>query len=195
MLKISGNIAKINGNWLNAVPGSGPEPEPPTPGPVLNEVTIGNQTWLANNLDYDDGGEGIVKLDNVTYRNNAFNLGTQYFYTYDAMTRIANLIEGWHMPSQAELNTLISTAGIENLKSDKPVSQTAWDSPGTNSTGFNLYCVIPLNANQSYAEIYADWDIFTTIRTTDGYKSIWSDTYMDNYNYDGVYFPFRLIKD
>lgn len=193
MLKVGNNIIKLGGNWLNAVPGSGPEPEPPTPSPVLNEVTIGNQTWLANNLDYDDGGEGIVKLDNVTYYGR--NIGTHYFYTYDAMTRIANSIEGWHMPSQAEWNTLISTAGIENLKSDKPTSQTMWDSPGTNSTGFDLYCVVPLNADKSYTALLDDYGKFTSFRTTDGYKTIWSDSYIDNYNYDGVYFPFRLIKD
>ncbi len=35
-------------------------PDPPTPpGPTFDEVTIGNQTWMAKNLAIDDGQGGI----------------------------------------------------------------------------------------------------------------------------------------
>ena len=64
-------------------------------------VIIGNQTWMAENLSIDDGGEGI------TY--NPEN--RQYYYTWDAAMRVAKSITGWHLPSAEEWNTAAEACG------------------------------------------------------------------------------------
>lgn len=112
--------------------------------PVIEEITIGNQIWMAKNLSIDDGGEGIStrELTNV----NGYNLGTQYYYTEAAAARIANSIEGWHLPTQAEIETMTnyiySSAGLK-LK-----STYAWsDYNGNSGNGTDIYgfCALPVS--------------------------------------------------
>lgn len=64
-------------------------------------VTIGNQVWMAENLNVDDGGEGI-------YHNSENN---ETYYTWDATMRIANSIPGWHLPSTLEWNEAALACG------------------------------------------------------------------------------------
>jgi len=77
------------------------------PAPVLEEVTIGKQTWLAKNLAIDDGGDGIYTR--------VLNYGqsdvTEYYYNWDAAMRIAESLEGWHVPTLIELQTLLYVCG------------------------------------------------------------------------------------
>ena len=56
----NGNILRTNGMMWGA-PNPGPQP-----GPTWDETTIGDNTWAAENLAYDDGGEGILIVPNVT---------------------------------------------------------------------------------------------------------------------------------
>lgn len=55
-------------------------------------VTIGDATWMAENLAIDDGGDGIFKNEE----------NGEYYYTWDAAMRIAKAIPGWHLPSAVE---------------------------------------------------------------------------------------------
>lgn len=112
--------------------------------PVIEEITIGNQIWMAKNLAIDDGGEGIStrELTNV----NGYNLGTQYYYTEAAAERIANSIQGWHLPTKAEVDTMTryiySSAGLK-LK-----STYAWsDYNGNSGNGTDIYgfCGLPVS--------------------------------------------------
>lgn len=94
-------ITDIGGKWL-----SHEETPSPTPTPTFDEVTIGTQTWTKYNLNYDDGLGGVhIVNDVVDIHDNHY--GTQYYYTWDAAIRIANNIEGWHLPSNNEYMTLI----------------------------------------------------------------------------------------
>ena len=115
-----------------------PRPAPPEPpGPSFDEVTIGSQTWMAKNLSIDDGGEGIYIFDNVTA--NDVNFGTIYYYTQEAANRIAGNIEGWHLPTIAELNSLQSYIGGSSSNANSLGSISGWQyHNGTNETGLNL---------------------------------------------------------
>ncbi|MCF8359210.1 MAG: hypothetical protein K9H26_10650 [Prolixibacteraceae bacterium] len=65
-------------------------------------ITIGDQNWLGRNLHWDDGLGGIRAY------NDDYSIGNEYGYLYnwDAAKRIADKINGWHLPSQGELHQL-----------------------------------------------------------------------------------------
>lgn len=92
-------ITDIGGKWLS-------HSDTPTP-PTLEEITIGTQTWTKYNLNYDDGLGGVHIVNDVVDIRDNHHYGTQYYYTWDAAVRIANSIEGWHLPSNSEYITLI----------------------------------------------------------------------------------------
>ena len=70
----------------------------------MKEVKIGNQTWMAENLNVNDGGEGIY----VNPKNG------ETYYTWEAAKRVAKSIEGWHLPSKEEWKTFTKNIN-ENL--------------------------------------------------------------------------------
>ena len=104
------------------------------------KVLNGNLRVMAENLAYDDGGDGItVKTINGI---------PVYFYTQAAAIRIANSIgDGWRLPNQTELNTALSNAGydIQGVKGSK-----VWATPGTNACGLNIYPVGYLSGSSWY---------------------------------------------
>ena len=100
----------------------------------LESVKLGNQYWTKNELSIDDGGDGISTANVVC---NGIDFGVKYFYTYSAAMRVANSIDGWHLPTSAELATLNANFGshIADLK-----STAGWynNGNGTDLYGFNL---------------------------------------------------------
>ena len=130
--------------------------------PSFDEVTIGTQTWMSVNLSIDDGGEGITKLENVTA--NGLDMGTQYYYTYDAAVRIANKLIGWHLPTDTEWNTLRNYAGGQSNAGTKLKSKSGWDD-GTNGTD-----------NYGFTSLPAGYVINGTNDFIGGYSSFWSST-------------------
>ena len=108
-----------------------------------NWVKIGDQIWTSKNLEIDDGGTGIYRVDNVTTPGGT-NFGTQYYYTPEAAKRIADTIPGWSIPrnGKGSINGigyklswyLLSFNSANTLK-----STYGWEmgTNGDNSTGFN----------------------------------------------------------
>ena len=94
------------------------------PGPQFQEVTIGSQTWTAEDLRIDDGQGGIT----VTQSGG-------YIYTPAAAARVASSINGWHLPSLSEFSTLANTVGHNN--GTNLMTNGAWWGATSNSTGFN----------------------------------------------------------
>lgn len=66
----------------------------------IKTVQIGNKLWMAENLAYDDGGDGI------TY--NPEN--KEYYYTWDTTKRVANKL-GWMIPSEEDWNKACEECG------------------------------------------------------------------------------------
>ena len=126
MLKFGNTYLKFQNNYLSKFH---KEPYP------FEEVQIGNQIWMAHNLDINDGGSGIrVKNDLVV---NGVTMPTQYYYTYPAAIRISESVYGWHLPTNDEWNTLISYIGGNNKGYDLQ-STSGWNvANGTNLYGFN----------------------------------------------------------
>ena len=63
-------------------------------------VNIGDTEWMAENLAYDDGGNGIYyNSDNG-----------EYYYTWDAAKRVAKKL-GWRVPSDEDWNKACEACG------------------------------------------------------------------------------------
>ena len=95
-------------------------------------VTIGSQTWMAENLNYDTGNSWC-------YDGNSNNCIT-YGRLYDWQTALTACPTGWHLPSDAEWTVLTNHLGGESVAGGKMKStSTLWDTPNNanNSSGFS----------------------------------------------------------
>lgn len=96
---------------------------------------------MSVNLDIDDGLGGIY-----AYNNNEANVATYgRLYTWDAAIRVAASIDGWHLPSYAELTTLVTYLGGETIAGGKVKESgtTHWLSPNTGATNETGFTALP----------------------------------------------------
>lgn len=116
-------------------------------------VKIGNQIWLAENLDYKFDGltvgtPGVPDEPSAWYYNNDETtygkVGKNYglLYNEQAMDMLvsqqAALIPGWHVPSIEEWNELASTIGGIGTAGGKLKSAVMWNkNAGTDDYGFS----------------------------------------------------------
>jgi len=128
--------------------------------PQFEEITIGTQTWKVKNLDVDDGGDGIYAYDD-----DEANVATYgRLYTWDAAIRVADSIDGWHLPSDAEWTTLTDYLGGESVAGGKlkEIGTEHWEAPNagaTNETGFTALPSGNRYINGSFYDIgrYGSW--------------------------------------
>jgi len=93
-------------------------------GTTYKTAQIGSQEWLAENLQLDDGGSGIYTGQSAPY-------ASEHFYTWDAAIRVAATVgDGWHLPTQAEFTTLVTTAGGRSVAGKALKSLSGWKSNG-----------------------------------------------------------------
>lgn len=97
LLKNTNKLLKYNGSLLNST-----QPTPP-----WEEVKIGTQTWMAKNLEYDDGLGGILIS---SYNLNGLDV-TAYYYHPSAVKRIEEHFNGWRVPNKNDFYTLFSNFG------------------------------------------------------------------------------------
>ncbi|MBA7580269.1 hypothetical protein ES708_22160 [subsurface metagenome] len=124
-------------------------------GNTYNVVKIGNQCWIAKNLEvkkYRDGTNIPEITDNTEwddattaawcyYNNNSSNQSTYgILYNYFAISNSKGLCpSGWHVPSNTEWNELFSNYGGVNIAGNalKETGTAHWlDGGGTNIDGF-----------------------------------------------------------
>lgn len=194
MLILNKNILTIGGNRLEG----GPLTPPTPPVPSFDEVTIGTQTWMSKNLDIDDGGEGIIVINNVLINN--VDIGPQYYYTWDAAYRISNTISGWHLPSKSEIETLVTAVGGRQ-SCTKLKSTYGWESgkEGTDDYDFKAFGSgnIYNNAVSNKGSHFYIWESDTDTTGQHYYLDVdytgWG-TYTRKFN-DSEQISVRLIKD
>ncbi len=88
-------------------------------GHVYKTVKIGNDWWLAENLDY--------KTPNSVYYNNNESAYKDYGRLYTWQDAQDASIPGWHVPTKDELQSLINYTGGDL----KETGTNHWDSPNT----------------------------------------------------------------
>ena len=159
----------------------------PRDGQVYKTVKIGNQTWMAENLNYTDGDSSYCYKDDSS---NCEKYGR--LYTWNAAIKAAPA--GWHLPSKEEWEVLISAVGGEDT--------TALNNlvVGGN-TGFNALTGIGTR-DESGAYHTVGKGAYFWSSTPDGDKDAWYCVLSKHRNKvhmvsrrmtDG--FPIRCIKD
>ena len=126
-------------------------------GNVYKTVTIGSQTWMAENLRSIKLSDGVAiqyVSDNSTwsnlttpgysyYSNDSTTYKAKYGALYNWYTVQTKKLcpTGWHIPSDAEWTTLATSLGVDSLAGGKLKETTSldWYVPNlyaTNTTGF-----------------------------------------------------------
>ena len=182
--------SKVLAFQIRLIKGDTP-PDPPAP--TFDEVTIGSQTWMSKNLSIDDGGDGIY-TQTVNYGQGDV---TEYYYTHAAAVRIANSVEGWHLPSISETNTLYNTVGSSNTGT-KLKSTYGWTSGnGTDNYGFSAFPA-GYRSNGAFRNFGTRGSFWTATESYPSYYIFEFDTgsSMTSYAVDGsIAYSVRLIKD
>lgn len=110
------------------------------PIPTSAQTNVGGGIWMNHDLDYDDGGPGIKRIDHPVYYYNYYKTeqsdpvllrvelpGPEYYYTLEAAHRVANKISGWHLPTNSDWNTYLGINGPFNQSYRKVISQNTRD--------------------------------------------------------------------
>jgi len=110
----------------------------PRDGKKYRTVTIGKQTWMAENLNYEASSSKY-------YDNNLAN-AQKYGRLYNWETAKMACPPGWHLPSDKEWQELVDFAGGEKIAGKKLKATNGWveNGNGTDEYGFSAlpggYC-------------------------------------------------------
>ncbi|MGD9329023.1 MAG: fibrobacter succinogenes major paralogous domain-containing protein [Cyclobacteriaceae bacterium] len=104
-------------------------------GKIYNSIKIGDQLWMAENLNYD-AGNGSYVYDNI--ESNAEIYGR----LYDWEVALDACPDCWHLPSEEEWEELFDFLGGMGVAGGKMKNNdtTYWENPNlgaTNSSGFS----------------------------------------------------------
>jgi len=110
-------------------------------GKVYKTVKIGNQVWLAQNLNYEAKGSKC-------YRNNETHCNT-YGRLYDWKTANKACPSGWHLPSQDEWQELLDFADGKKSMARKNVANKLKSKSGWNSEGIGDFEYWGNNCNRN----------------------------------------------
>jgi uncharacterized protein (TIGR02145 family) len=146
----------------------------PRDGRFYRTVRIGNQVWMAENLNYE-------AEDGKCYDNNK---SEKYGKLYDWETAKKVCPPGWHLPSDAEWDTLMNAVGGEETEDKYLKAKSGWNE---NSNGLDTYGFAALPGGKAdslgYYGIGSDgcWWSATEYDANDaGYMCIYSSCCMDN---------------
>lgn len=114
---------------------------------VYKTVCIGNQTWMAENLNYSAGGTIGVCYNNSSTNCNVLGrlygidelTGAQiYDYQQPSQASIRGICpEGWHVPNSREIDTLFAAIGGEAMANELK-ADSLWPGSHNDSYGFSM---------------------------------------------------------
>jgi uncharacterized protein (TIGR02145 family) len=190
-------------------------------GNVYRTVKIGNQWWMAENLKVTHyrNGEAIPNVTDAAawsnlssgaycdYDNNTTNVSTYgRLYNWYAVSDSRNIApSGWHVPTNAEWQTLADYLGGDSTAGGKMKESgtSHWSSPNTGATNESGFSGLPGGCRNYYGYFYSlgyfanFWSAHEYNAYYAWYRSLLYD-YLDltlNY-YDLQYgFSVRLVRD
>jgi len=160
-------------------------------------VVIGTQTWMAENLAYKAESGCYAYNDD---QNNVVIYG--YLYKWETAKNVCP--SGWHLPNDAEWNTLIDflgggSAASGKLKESDTTHWTSSDKSVTNETGFTALPGGNLGSNGTYHSIRNNGGWWSS--TENDVNSAWYRNISSKYNvsrystYKTNGFSVRCISD
>ena len=169
-------------------------------GECYDTVRIGAQTWIAKNLHYNDMDGGVYSYNDDTSISDEYG----YLYTWDAATRVDLLINGWHLPSLDEMNTLITHLGGSGIAGGKlkEAGYTHWISPNTGATNESGFTAIGSGQydydDLEYTKLNGGFWMWSTTFGEENYSTMslneeYGETYIVDFLNRAV--SVRLIKD
>lgn len=111
----------------------------PRDGKTYKTVTIGTQTWMAENLAFKACNGGCWPYENKA--SNAAAYG--YLYNWDAARKACP--SAWHLPADAEWSKLVESLGGESAAGGKLKEAGAahWATPNTGATNESGFSALP----------------------------------------------------
>jgi uncharacterized protein (TIGR02145 family) len=190
-------------------------------GNIYKTVTIGTQTWMAENLrttKYNDG----TSIPNVTSSSEWTDLTTGAYCNYNNTTNTDTIAtygrlfnwyavntgklapKGWHVPTNADWTTLTNYLGGQALAGNKlkETDTTHWCSPNSWSTNETGFTALPGGGLYDYGFDYIGYvgDWWTATEITTGYAWRWEIGYNISYVFSNSPpnlrgFSVRCVKD
>ena len=140
-------------------------------GQTYKTVAIGEQTWMAENLNFE--------TENSFCYNDSAEYCAKYgrLYTWEAATTACP--SGWHLPTKAEFEILFTAVGGKLITGEMLKSTSGWHDSGNGSDAF-AFSALPAG--------YRDGDGYYDIEGL--YVNFWSSTECDSgYAYNmGLYY-------
>lgn len=188
-------------------------------------VKIGNQFWLAENLDFKFDGLDVptssasypatpqamyYNYDEATYGVNGNKYGLLYNwfavkYLKDRKDTENDLIPGWHVPTKNEWDELINAAGGMLDAANKLKSTTGWNPnppeiPNGNGTDDYGFSIVPAGIRDFGFSSVGNQAFFwtsTIADTQNAYRYVFYQSSLISNNYYNEYYnlSIRLIKD
>ena len=128
-------------------------------GQTYKTVKIGDQVWMAENLNYENG-------NSMCYSDDSTKCGKfGRIYTWDAAKEVCP--SGWHLPDTTEWVALFSAVGTRGMAGRNLKSTTGWADNGNGVDAYG-FSVLPI----------AFWDVSEFI-ARDEFALFWSSTEVD----------------
>ena len=148
-------------------------------GKTYKTVTIGTQTWMAENLNYD--------TDATNCYDGREDLCTIYGGLYKWGAAMVVCPSGWHLPDTTEWKMLITAVGGESTAGRMLKSTSGWDDyKGENGNGTDAYSFAVLPAGYY-------WGNVMDYRYEGSYTCFWSST--GNRNTGSAYYMRVFVRD
>ena len=100
-------------------------------GQTYKTVKIGDQVWMAENLNYE-GVDGYCYNDSAEYCE-------EYGRLYTWVSARDACPTGWHLPTREDLDTLLSTVGGDSLAGNALKSFAGWNRAEDEGNGVDSY--------------------------------------------------------
>jgi uncharacterized protein (TIGR02145 family) len=158
-------------------------------GKTYKTTKIGEQVWLAENLNYEmKSFFGLFTIGNKCYDNKPANCN-KYGRLYNWKTAMKACPEGWHLPSRAEWEVLTKAIGGIEIAGKYLKSTSGWDYyEGKSGNGEDKYDFSALpsgfgKSNGDFGSGGSNGSWWSTTEYSDGHAGLWIVEYMEIANY------------
>jgi uncharacterized protein (TIGR02145 family) len=163
-------------------------------------VTVGTQTWMAENLNYPP------KTGNSWCYNNSADSCKKFGRLYDWETAKTVCPAGWKLPDTADWRKLVKTAGGQEIAGEKLKSTSGWKGAKGDGNGADVYgfSALPGGYRDSDGSFYhaggnGCWWTATEVNSDNAYfRGIYSgqdNVSENNYGYKNVGDSVRCVKE